>query len=117
MIEAWKKQPRNIWSKRGCELPSGGLCDACCNVKAIDSPWGKKRFLKIPGDNCDLMKRPTGKGQGCGVHGMMPDSCEIYHCSDDLPAIKERLVAYSLNNELVTKAEASQALDKIRKER
>jgi hypothetical protein len=109
-----EKLPINIWGKPRCGLPSGGLCDACCNIKFIDSPWGKKRFLKQGLTDCNLMKRFKG-GQGCGVYSFAPDACENYHCGDDTSNEKIKLIEYALKSNLVSAQQSEEAIKRIKR--
>jgi hypothetical protein len=106
-----EKQPINIWGKPFCELPSGKLCDACCNVKEITNDPTWKNIKKLPGENCGFMNRKNGKGEGCRLHGMGPDRCDRYHCSKEPEAInKMNLIDYALRENVVSKEEADQAV-------
>lgn len=103
----------NIWGLTDCNLPSGNLCDACCNVKAIYSDWGNKKFQKLPHTLCPLMLRQK-VGQGCAVYGMAPKSCEAYHCDGEDSGIKLELIRFARQTGLVTTAEAEAASSKVR---
>jgi hypothetical protein len=103
---------KNIWGKQGCELPTGALCDACCKLKGIQDPLFTDGHKPI-GVTCDFMKRKMGKGEGCGLHGLSPEPCQAYHCSQDRgsPGVWARLIATAFHEGLVTHEEAWERLE------
>ena len=67
--------PENIFGGRGCQLPDGKLCRACCYSLEIREP----RLHKGAGQEC-----PHESDQGCGIHkhpDLYPHACDRFHCN------------------------------------
>ncbi len=80
--------PINIWGKNGCEMPDGSLCTVCCRVFGFLSRWGDKHAVGKPiGEKCDFLS-----DSGCKIHGLAPDSCGYYHCSQSPDEVKKLLI-------------------------
>lgn len=103
----------NIWGMKGCALPSGENCDACCTVIAIDDKnWGKKGFTKEIGVPCRFQaSAKTTDQSGCLIYQLAPNSCENYHCSQSPVNVKLALINEAQKLELVTNAEAAYAVE------
>ncbi len=109
-----EKLPINIWGKPGCELPNGGLCNACCILFKINEPeWGETGFYKEENVPCTFLARMDGKGMGCGIHGLHPCVCQAYHCGKRPPMEKLFLIDTTQQAGLVSREEADTAVSKL----
>jgi hypothetical protein len=105
----------NIWGESGCGLPSGGLCESCCVVKEIESKWGKNGHFSKPSlTPCNFMASTEGDAAGCKIHNLAPNGCEAYHCSTEIPQVKQLLIAQALQSGAVSANEAAEALKRIK---
>ena len=108
--------PVNIWGGKYCALPNGGTCDACCTTLGIDDKnWGKNGFVKPIGVACPFQgsAKPEFKESGCLIYQFAPNSCENYHCSQSPTRVQLILIDTAQRLELVSAAEAQEAVQRI----
>lgn len=102
---------KNIWGKEDCELPSGQLCDACCQHYEV--LVGNK--VKPENTPCPYQNRVLDEGRGCNMHGQFYE-CKIFHCSNlhqVNPNRSLKLIATARSNGDITDSEAESAVQKI----
>lgn len=117
-MERYQSSLTNIWGMKGCTLPSGENCDACCSVLGIeDKNWGKQGFVKGIDIPCRFQGSAKGIEPGCGIYGFHPDSCDYYHCSQSPQKVQLLLVDEAQKLELVSSAEAEVAIERINSQR
>lgn len=102
-----KETGQNIWGKKGCELPNGGLCTACCVFPNIELEGTYVSLAKPANSPCPNL----APQEGCRLHLKgKPDTCRAWHCSASDLNGKLDLIAQGLSlgevndNEAVTAA-------------
>lgn len=93
------EEPINIWNKRGCDLPNGGLCTACCYYFEVDY------FNKPRNKCCDHQS----SDKGCLINDNKPPECVIFHCSQVSNHMKWGLATAAEGLKIVTHEEADRA--------
>lgn len=100
----------NIWGKRGCELPDGKLCNACCILPNIELEGVYVSVGKPANSPCPHL----GQEAGCSLHtNGKPEACVSWHCSVTDISTKVDLIAQGLSSGLVTSGEAAEAAFKF----
>lgn len=89
----------NIWDERGCDLPKGGPCTACCYYFEVIS-------LNKPRNQC--CDHQNFK-KGCLINDKKPPECVIFHCSQVSNNMKWGLITAAERLEIVTHKEADRA--------
>lgn len=100
----------NIWGKRGCELPNGGLCTACCIRPGVvlSTDYGvtnKPEHTPCPnlcGDGCALQKTRR-----------KPKMCIDFHCGHTTADEKLGLIAQAFSMGDVTEGQAIEASQRV----
>ena len=96
---------KNIWGKSGCKLPSGKLCDACCQFYEV----AVGNQIKPGNTPCPYQNSVLNHGEGCSQHGVYRE-CVIFHCPTYNPNTNLELIAIALSKGLVTSRETEKAI-------
>lgn len=102
--ESHHPNTENIWGQKGCQLPDGQLCNACCYVYRIPE-------IKKPADTDCVFQSSAG----CRLHTEpgLPKRCHDFHCSKRPSDEKLLMINRALETRQVTLKEAQDAVKRL----